>query len=57
MAKKTETTELKAERVQLKAERVQLRVKTREISALLGTVPGWKGMDRRRSITRTYKFL
>ena len=56
MAKKSATSELKAEHVQLKAERVQLRVKTSEISALLDTVPGWKGKDRRTAITRTYKF-
>ena len=49
MAQRSATTKLKAERVQLK-------VKTGAISALLGTVPGWRGKERRTSITRTYKF-
>lgn len=56
MAKKSATRKLKAERVQLNVERTQLKVKTSALSALLGTVPGWRGKDRRRSITRTYTF-
>ena len=56
MAKKIETSPLKAERVQLKAERIQQKVKIKAISPLLGTIPGWKAKDRRTLIARTYGF-
>ncbi len=46
----------KAATSKLKAERVQQRVSLKAVSPLLDTVPGWQGKDRRKVITRTYKF-
>ncbi|MGB5813703.1 MAG: 4a-hydroxytetrahydrobiopterin dehydratase [Thermoanaerobaculia bacterium] len=40
----------------LKAERIQGILSNTEITKALKTAPGWKTKDRRKAITRTYKF-
>ncbi|MGB5816378.1 MAG: 4a-hydroxytetrahydrobiopterin dehydratase [Thermoanaerobaculia bacterium] len=40
----------------LKAERIQGILSNTQITKALKTVPGWKTKDRRKAISRTYKF-
>jgi len=53
---KKAASSLKAERIQSTTQAVPKKLKAERIQQRIGEAPGWSGKDRRKCITRTYRF-